>query len=388
MGNESHKMTFWNNPRKTSVRRWAFYVHFYAGLLAGLLFTAVGITGSIIVFVPELRVLEVPGAANVRPVGKRLPLEILLQKVEESRPHDSLVTLSSASNRDSFELTPAKALNVRTLSPNGDRIQTFINPYTGTILCQYDYQHRFLQKIYDLHANLLGGQQGRTVNAWFAILLLIVSIAGLLLWWRGRKYWWLGFEYRLQGSWKRQSWDLHNLCGFFFFLPLLLLAITGIYYSYESGYARIAAVLTRGPATVPVPLATLYPAKWKPLDDIIRSAELETPDCRPTIIEFPKHPDESYVIRVRCPYDPEAVGLSYVYVDPPSAQVRSVDRFYQAAPGVRLIRLMTPIHYGDVGGLFTRVLWIIVGLTPGVLFVTSLLMWWNRSLSKTWLRRH
>jgi uncharacterized iron-regulated membrane protein len=46
-----------------------------------------------------------------------------------------------------------------------------------------------------------------------------------------------------------------------------------------------------------------------------------------------------------------------------------------------------PIHYGTFGGYTTRVLWIFAGLMPGTLFVTSLLMWWNRSLSKKWRRR-
>jgi uncharacterized iron-regulated membrane protein len=383
----SKKANFWNTPRKTSLRRWSFYVHFYAGLIAGLLFTVVGITGSMLVFVPELRVLEVPGGAIVRPTGPSLPLETLLQRVKETRPHDSFESFSSASERESFLVTPNKALNFRTFAPNGDRIQTFIDPYTGTILCQYNYHHRFLQKIYDLHADLLGSTRGRTINAWFAMLLLAVSVTGLLLWWRGRKYWRLGLEYRFKASWKRQFWDLHNLGGFLFFLPLLVLALTGIYYSYESGYATIAAALTRGPAIVHVPPATLFPAKWRPLDDILRGAEQAAPDCKPTIVDFPKHPDASYVIRVRCPYDPHAVGLSYVYVDPPTAQVRGVDRFYQAPSGVRIIRLMTPIHYGDFGGLSTRILWIIVGLTPGILFFTSILMWWNRSLSKKWSHR-
>lgn len=61
--------SFWTSPRNTSLRRWSFYVHFYAGLIAGLLFSVVGVTGSILVFVPELRVLEVPGHAEVRPTG-------------------------------------------------------------------------------------------------------------------------------------------------------------------------------------------------------------------------------------------------------------------------------------------------------------------------------
>jgi hypothetical protein len=29
-----------------------------------------------------------------------------------------------------------------------------------------------------------------------------------------------------------------------------------------------------------------------------------------------------------------------------------------------------------------RILWILVGLMPGMLFATSILKWWNRSLSK------
>ena len=33
-------------------------------------------------------------------------------------------------------------------------------------------------------------------------------------------------------------------------------------------------------------------------------------------------------------------------------------------------------------GIATRILWVIAGLMPGVSFVTALLMWWNRSLSK------
>jgi len=60
-GSQSLNGSFWTSPRKTSLRRWSFYVHFYAGLIAGILFSVVGITGSILVFVPELRVLEVPG---------------------------------------------------------------------------------------------------------------------------------------------------------------------------------------------------------------------------------------------------------------------------------------------------------------------------------------
>jgi uncharacterized iron-regulated membrane protein len=379
--------SYWTSPRKTSLRRWSFYVHFYAGLIAGILFSVVGITGSILVFVPELRVLEVPGHAEVRPSGQPLPLETLFQVIRKSRSNDFIESFSSASERESFELTPNKALNFRSYSPTKERIQTFIDPYTGTIICQYNYNHRWLQKIYDLHENLLGGLTGKKINAWFAILLFIVSVAGLLLWWRGKKYWRLGLEYRIQASWKRQMWDIHNLGGFLFFLPLLILAVTGIYYSYENQFAIAAGVLTHSPTSIRIPRPSVAGGKWRPVDDILRSSDQAAPDCKPTIFYFPKSSDASFYVRVRCPYDPHAVGLTYIYVDPPTARTTLVDRFYQEPSGMRIIRLMTPIHYGDVGGPFTRILWICIGVAPGILFVTSLLMWWNRSLSKKWSQR-
>jgi uncharacterized iron-regulated membrane protein len=385
-GNSPLDKSFWTSPRNTALRRWSFYIHFYAGLIAGIVFSVVGVTGSILVFVPELRVLEVPGHAEVRQVEQRLPLETLFQVVRKSRPSDSIESFSSASERDSFELKPNKALNFRSYSPTHERYQTFVDPYTGKIICQYNYNHRFLQKIYDLHEYLLGGLTGKMINAWFAMLLLVVSFAGLLLWWRGRKYWRLGFEYRTRASWKRQVWDIHNLGGFIFFLPLLILAITGIYYSYESQFAKAASILTRSPSSIPTPRSSAPGAKWSPVDDIVRSSDLAAPDCKPTIFYFPKSTDSSFYVRVHCPYDPHAVGLTYIYVDPPTARTTLVDRFYQEPSAMRLVRLVTPVHYGDVGGPATRILWVVVGLTPGVFFVTSLCMWWNRSLSKRWSR--
>jgi uncharacterized iron-regulated membrane protein len=107
--------------------------------------------------------------------------------------------------------------------------------------------------------------------------------------------------------------------------------------------------------------------KLRPVDDILRRSDQAAPDCKPTIFYFPKSSDASFYVRVRCPYDPHAVGLTYIYVDPPTARTTLVDRFYQEPSGMRIVRLMTPIHYGDVGGPSTRILWIFIGVAPSIL---------------------
>src|SRR5260370_18404106 len=150
-------------------------------------------------------------------------------------------------------------------------------------------------------------------------------------------------------------WYLRKLGGFLFFLPLLILAVTGIYYSYESQFATAAGVLTHSPPSIRTPRSSVPWAKWRPIDDILRSSDQAAPDCKPTIFYFPKSSDPSFYVRVRGPYDPHPVGLTYIYVDPPTPRTTLVDRFYQEPSGMRIVRLMTPIHYSCMGVISARI---------------------------------
>lgn len=46
------------------------------------------------------------------------------------------------------------------------------------------------------------------------------------------------------------------------------------------------------------------------------------------------------------------------------------------------------IHFGRFGGWSTKVLWALVGLIPPTLFITGLLMWWNRVVRPFNTSRH
>jgi uncharacterized iron-regulated membrane protein len=373
-------LSFWTSPRKTRARWWIFQIHFYAGLIAGLLWTVVGLTGSVIVFVPELRRVEVPGWTRVLPAGHALPIDEVVRRFQQQRPTDRMHSIY-------FDFKPDWGWNIRTVAGNGDRIHSFVDQYRGTLLGSVDYNHSALQWVYDLHSELQGKKTGLEWNAWFAFALCVASIAGILLWWRGSRYWKLGVEYRIHASWKRQVWDLHNVGGFVFFLPLLLLSLTGAYYAFEEGTVALMAALTHGPAEIAPPRATAPRAPRRSLDEIQASALRALPDAEPSMIIFPAKAGDPFTLRLRRPSDPHRIGLNWVYVDPSSARVLRIDRFDQQPAGVKIIRLITPLHYGTIGGYATRVLWVLVGLTPGVFFVTGLLLWWNRKLVKKWKRR-
>jgi uncharacterized iron-regulated membrane protein len=371
--------SFWREPRKTVFRRWVFNIHFYAGLISGLLWTVVGITGAIIVFVPEIRRTEVPGWTRVQPGAQMLPIETLVQLFAKERPTDKLETIY-------FDFKPNWGLNFRSRSREGHRIHSFVDQYRGRILGSVDYNQSPVEWIYDLHSDLLGGRSGRTVNAWFAFTLALAATSGVLLWWRGVRKWKLGLEYRTQASWKRQTWDLHNLGGFVFYFPLLLLSLTGAYYAYEPQYARIVSAITRTPSVIEPPKALSTSDPRRSVDEIQVAGFRALPDSVPSMIIFPAKKGDAFTLRLKRPSDAHRIGLNWVYVDPSTTAVLRVDRFDRQPLGVQIIRLITPLHYGTIGGYATRILWIAAGLMPGVLFVTALLMWWNRKLSKK--RRH
>jgi uncharacterized iron-regulated membrane protein len=55
--------------------------------------------------------------------------------------------------------------------------------------------------------------------------------------------------------------------------------------------------------------------------------------------------------------------------------------------GDQALYWLAQLHFGRFAGIPVKIIWTIVGLAPAVLFLTGLLMWWNRVL-RPWLRQN
>ncbi len=279
----------------------------------------------------------------------------------------------------------AQALNFRTVSPEGDRIHTFVSQYTAGIVGQQNFEHAWLEWFFRLHADLLAGSTGRWLDGWFALVQAVLSLSGIVLWWRGLRQWRRGFAYERRASWKRQVWDAHNLLGFAGSLFILLLSITGAYFSFPSTYRLVAARVTGTPAELPVlTVSAIAPDQWASLESLRAAAQQSIPDGEVTMINFPAKPDAPFSVRLKRSGDYHRIGYNYVVLESSTAVVLRIERFDQQPLGVQLMRLMTPLHYGTFGGTFTRILYVFVGFLPAILFGSGILMYWNRVLAKRW----
>lgn len=57
-------------------------------------------------------------------------------------------------------------------------------------------------------------------------------------------------------------------------------------------------------------------------------------------------------------------------------------------PGEGILLVLIRWHFGRFGGLTIRILWVILGLIPAVLFITGFVVWWKRVVVRARQRIH
>ena len=373
---------FWHRPRLLSLRKVTFYVHLVLGLSIGLLASVVCLTGSLIVYKPEIESLMLGPVSHVAPPadGQTVSLQLAYDAVKKSHSDCKITQAYLHAERDlawSFDLN---------CKPRG-RVVVYIDKYRGNITGEDHFQGKWTQWLYDLHVRLLSGPTGETINGVGALLLVLLASTGLVVWWPGVKHWRSALQFESRARWRRKNYDVHRLTGFLASLLLIFVSVTGAYFAFPKTYEAIVAWAAQKPSVL---LAPRTPAGKPPhtnLDAIYATAVNAMPVGETTLFTFPQQKDAPYSLRRMLPGDWRRTGDNLVYIDQYTGQVIRINYHRELSWPIRLTRDFYPLHFGTFGGNFSRVLWIIAGLAPLTLYITGVLMWWNRSIVSAWRRR-
>jgi uncharacterized iron-regulated membrane protein len=90
----------------------------------------------------------------------------------------------------------------------------------------------FVQRLVDLHANLMFGKYGRAVNGAGAVGLTALCFTGAIIWWPGLNHWRRSLTVNWRASFPRITWDLHSALGFWSLLLVLLWGVSGMYFTF------------------------------------------------------------------------------------------------------------------------------------------------------------
>lgn len=357
-------------------RNWIFELHRYLGLLVGSILVIVGLTGSLLVFMPELDAQFIQHRfGTVIPQTQVVPVDQLVETVRATYTNHPDWKVGQV------QMLPDHAFyTVRFNRPDETQWEVFVNPYTGKVIGDRQRETAFFSRVLDLHYTLLSGDIGIIIVGITALLLFILSMTGIVLWPGWRKLI-SGFKIKWNAHPKRLNYDLHKVAGIVTAVFLGLTAFTGFCWNFhDQTYPIIyAATLTPKPPEVK---STAGNGKLPlSLSEALRQSELALPGAITTFITLPTLPDAVFEFYKRVPEDSEDFN-SYVKLDQYSGKVLDVQDSRVAKLGDRILNSFTPLHYGTFWGLPTRILYVFVGLVPTLLLITGFVMWGYRKQVK------
>ena len=229
---------------------------------------------------------------------------------------------------------------------------------------------------------------GMDMVGWFGVLFIVVLLTGFYVWyWPGVRRWSTAFVVKRRRGAFTFNLSLHKAIGFVVWVPLLVVAFTGIAFAFPNlnSWFENATPAQRDfflwiqpEDAVSEPLPGRQPLD---LDEALVAIEERYPE-RTVQSLMPPWDDETatysaWVTRGFDPWTREAgAGNVYVAIDQFSGDV-----VYDGIPGEGNMFDQVwddwsfPLHTGDFGGTLTRVLWTGLALTPIALGTTGLLMY-------------
>ena len=370
-------MGFIDFPQRVWFRKVLFQVHLWTGAGLGIYLLAISISGCILVFqqdaLDDTQTSPSTSAASLLSFGKSVGL------AREIHPHSKLLYIDNRNrnaNVVSVLLTGKQGLQV----VNVDRLSQRV---VDDSLRQH--RHAIVSFLEELHNELLSGSTGERINAIGGGLLFLMSATGIILWWPGRKNWRRGLTVLWKARWPRVNFDLHLAIGFWMLLFVAMWGITGLYFGFPFQFRRAISLFT---PIVDMPRTS----HWKPgepvlsVDQFIDEAKRIFPGTELVFLTYSTEEEHGSITVVlsRDRRIPLEVARDIVYFQPSTAEILGTEESTQWTWGDSLLMWAYTVHFGDFGGLPTKVVWAVLGLIPAALTITGYLMWWNRVLKKRW----
>ena len=346
-------------------------LHLYTGLILGLIRTLICLSGTAIVYKPELEKLSVKDIAFVKPASRTVPPQTLLENVRCEYPQAKINNMVLYGGEDC-------AYSFRTTFPDEKgRIQIYVNPYTGEVTGVDRYRHKVFQWLYDFHVNLLLKKQGATIVALSGFLLIFLTLSGFLLLPKRRI-----FSVNRKMGLRAKLFKSHSIIGICTSLFLLVIAFTGSYFGFKKEYQSFFESISAGKAVAPAPKTDKYTGDWVSLDSVLTTAQEEFKEGTPTMIFFPKDNTSVFSVRMYREGDFERTGSNHIYIHPITGKVVAINLWKDKPAAEKLVRSMYFVHFGTFLGHFSRILWILISLAIPFLYFTGVYLWVIRNRQK------
>ncbi|MBO3661133.1 sulfite reductase flavoprotein subunit alpha [Acinetobacter variabilis] len=204
-----------------------FQIHWFLGITAGLILSIMGVTGAIYSYEPQILKWMNSNSYTVQVQERdKLSPAQLYQHFQNQNPEMKINSITVAQD-------PSASSTVNIVKEGARRgYNMMVNPYTAEVLPEIKGRE-FFQFVQQLHRNLTVGPVGKQITGACALMLIFFVLSGLYLRWPKRHSvkQWLAVKPQLKG--RNFIWDLHAVVGTWVVIFYLILACTGLYWSYD-----------------------------------------------------------------------------------------------------------------------------------------------------------
>lgn len=315
-------------------------VHRWLGLLLAVIVFAVALSGGLLLFrKPYYRALY---PALDRPITT----------TQVERRAEVLTTIETMWPRHSIRLVrfPQPGLNGFQVWLH-DGTEAFVDPETGAVIGQWRSSEELSAVLFDLHAHLLGGEEGELVNGYIGLFTIFMALTGVVLWWPARRG-----AFQLRGALPRrlrpsELLRSHAALGTLAAVPIVVFVATGVGMVF---YAPLSVMMTglfdeRPPEATEFHIAP-RDASLSRWSAVLTSLDSTFSDGR-MVYYSPGTPDNvRLMFRKRLPGEWHPNGRSYIAIDPYTAGVVHATDAREQGAGTRLMHKVYPLHAATVGG--------------------------------------
>lgn len=263
----------------------------------------------------------------------------------------------------------------------------FVNPYTAELCGKRLINSSFIRIVMDIHRSLLIPAVGRYIVGLATLCMLILTISGLRLWvpqqYKKWKQWRSVLTVNFKAGFKRQNYDWHNVLGFYSAPVVILLSITGFAITFSAVFIAFLFMLTgQSPQSVAgifgQKSAYTQGAKALSAPEVAKIVSVEMPQAQLLGIAVPSDSSMVYRLDLKSEGPSRSGNRIMLMVDQYTGKIVLNSEKDFPNIGNSYLSWLTPIHYGTFGGMPTRILALLGGLMPLLLYITGFIIWLPR----------
>ena len=369
-------------------------IHLWLGMSSGLIIFILGITGCIYVFDEELRPVVYHNRYYADETkNEKKNISELLKIVQDSIGKDK--PIGAIRIRNEKDATVTFFTSKEKENPNAIwywdtqeyNYTIYVNPFTEKIQKIENTTTEFFNVIVFLHWSLLlTNKIGQPIVGIAVIIFIISLITGLILWWPKNKsaakqrFW---FRWKKTTQWKRKNYDLHNILGYYVLLFALIIAFTGLVWSFK-WFDNSVKWIANGGQTIEKKKENLTSDLSQKndenlIDKISNSVEYSYPKAETYMISIPEDSLQTQFVYIENGGNFDRINLQF---DQYTGKLLNTKTFADKNNGEKIRSLNYAIHSGGILGLSGKILAFFASLISASLPVTGFYIWWGRNNKK------